>query len=70
MMNWLIDLFTEQTTLQAIVILSLICAIGLFLGNLKIKGISLGVTFVFFIGIIAGHLGLKLDSDATQKISD
>lgn len=70
MMNWLIDLFTEQTTLQAIVILSLICAIGLFLGNIKIKGISLGVTFVFFIGIIAGHLGLKLDSDMLRYAED
>ena len=36
-------------------ILSLICATGLALGRLKIFGVSLGVTFVFFAGIIAGH---------------
>lgn len=47
--------------MQAILIVSLICAIGMVLGKIKIAGISLGVTFVFFIGILAGHLGLSID---------
>lgn len=51
----------EHSPLQAIVIVSLICAIGMALGKVKIAGISLGVTFVFFIGIIAGHIGLSID---------
>lgn len=51
----------EHSSLQAIVIVSLICAIGMALGKVKIAGISLGVTFVFFIGIIAGHIGLSID---------
>ena len=42
-------------------ILSVICAAGLALGKLKIKGVSLGVTFVFFAGIIAGHFKIKID---------
>ena len=42
-------------------IMSIICAAGLALGKIKIKGISLGVTFVFFAGIIAGHFGVKID---------
>ena len=62
-MNWLIDIFTEQTFIQGVVILSLICATGLALGNIKIFGISLGVTFVFFAGIMAGHLGLQINQD-------
>ena len=53
-MNWFTELFTEQTFMQAVMVLSLICASGLALGNLKIFGVSLGVTFVFFAGIIAG----------------
>ncbi len=60
-MNWFTALFTEQTFLQAIVVLSLICAVGLLLARIKFKGVSLGVTFVFFAGIIAGYLGLEID---------
>lgn len=41
--------------------LSLISAIGLGLGKIHICGISLGVTFVFFAGILAGHFGLSID---------
>ena len=47
--------------MQAVMILSIICAAGLALGKIKIKGISLGVTFVFFAGIVAGHFGIKID---------
>ena len=47
--------------MQAVVVLSLISAIGLGLGKIHVCGISLGVTFVFFAGIIAGHFGLSID---------
>ncbi len=56
-MNWLAEIFTQQTFIQAILVLSLICAAGVALGSVKIYGISLGSTFVFFAGIIAGHFG-------------
>ena len=49
--------------MQAVMVLSLICASGLALGNLKIFGVSLGVTFVFFAGIIAGHFGIEIDPE-------
>ena len=49
--------------MQGVVILCLICAVGTALGNIKIFGVSLGVTFVFFCGIIAGHLGLAINPD-------
>ena len=61
-MEWLYSLFLEHSALQAVVIISLISAIGLGLGKVKIFGITLGVTFVFFAGILAGHLGLSVDS--------
>lgn len=60
-MDWLENLFFEQTPLQALMVLGLIIAVGLGLGKLRIGGISLGVTFVFFAGILAGHLGLAID---------
>lgn len=62
-MNWFTDIFTEQTFLQAVLVLSIISAAGLALGKIKIFGISLGITFVFFAGIIAGHFGLTTDKN-------
>ena len=49
--------------MQAVMMLSIICAAGLALGRIKIKGISLGVTFVFFAGIIAGHFGITINPE-------
>ena len=60
-MNWFNELFTQHTFIQAVIIMSIICAAGLALGKIKVKGISLGVTFVFFAGIIAGHFGVEID---------
>ena len=69
-MDWIIDIFTEQTFIQAILIISLICAAGLGLGNIRICGVSLGVTFVFFAGIIAGHFGLTVNPDMLTMIQN
>lgn len=69
-MNWFIEIFTEQTFVQAILILSLICAVGLALGQIRIGGVSLGVTFVFFAGIIAGHFGLTVNPDMLNMIQN
>ena len=60
-MEWFTDLFFEHSALQAVIILSLITAIGLGFGKLHLFGVSLGVTFVFFIGILVGHLGFSID---------
>lgn len=60
-MNWITDLFTTQTPLQAVVVISMIIAVGLGLGKIRLGGISLGVAFVFFTGILAGHLGFAID---------
>lgn len=60
-MEWLYSLFVEHSALQAVVVISLISAIGLGLGKVHFWGISLGVTFVFFAGILAGHFGLSVD---------
>ena len=58
-------LFTHSA-LQAVVVLCCICAVGLILGKVRVWGISLGVTFVFFAGILAGHAGLSIDSQMMQ----
>ena len=60
-MDWLKDLFVEHSALQAVVVISLISTIGIGLGKIRLFGISLGTAFIFFVGILAGHLGLTLD---------
>ena len=60
-MNWIDRLFSIPSALQAVVVLSLVCTVGLGLGKIRIAGISLGIAFVFFFGIAAGSLGLQID---------
>lgn len=48
--------------IQAVIVICLISALGLGLSKLRFKGISLGVTYVFFFGILAGAVGLQVDS--------
>ena len=52
--------------MQAVIVLSLLCACGLALGKIKVLGVSLGVAFVFFLGILAGHLGLSINPQMLQ----
>ena len=58
---WFVDLLTRPSAIQAVIVLSAVCALGLSLAKFRFRGISLGITFVFFAGILAGALGLKLD---------
>ena len=60
-MEWINSLLFEHSAIQAIIVLSLVTATGLWLGKIHVWGVSLGVTFVFFMGILAGHLGITLD---------
>ncbi len=62
-MEWLNGLLFEHSALQAVVIMAIIIAAGLGLGKIRIWGVSLGVTCVFFAGILAGHLGLSINPD-------
>ena len=60
-MNWLSETIFQHSAIQAVIIICLICAAGLALGKLRVKGISLGATYVFFFGILAGAIGLEVD---------
>ncbi len=61
-MDWINGLFTLHSAIQAVVVLSLVISSGLALGKLHIRGISLGVAFVFFMGIVAGNVGISADT--------
>lgn len=60
-MDWINGLFNIPSALQAMVVISLICSVGLLLGKIRFGGISLGVAFVFFFGIAVGNFGLQID---------
>lgn len=60
-MDWIEDILFKHSAIQAVIVLSLIIFTGLALGRLRFKGISLGITFVFFMGILAGYAGLSID---------
>ena len=60
-MEWIESLFTIHSAVQTVVVLSLITSLGLALGKIHIRGISLGMAFVFFIGIVAGSLHFSAD---------
>ena len=57
-MDWLVKLFTTPDSVAHIALLyAVVIAVGVYLGKIKIGGVSLGVTFVLFVGILAGHVG-------------
>lgn len=62
-MEWIQDILFNHSAIQAVIIISMIIALGLALGKLHFWGISLGVTWVFFAGIFAGYLGFSIDSE-------
>lgn len=70
-MNWFIDLFTTTDSVAHITLLyALVIAVGVLLGKIKFGGISLGVTFVLFAGIVAGHIGFTAPTNILNFIQD
>ena len=69
--NWLVNLFTTTDSVAHIALLyAVVIAIGVYLGKIKIFGISLGVTFVLFAGIVAGHFGFTAPTPILTFIQD
>ena len=70
-MNWIVNLFTNTESVAHIALLyAIVIAIGVYLGKLKIGGISLGVTFVLFAGILAGHVGFTGPKEILTFVQD
>ena len=69
--QWLKDLFTATDTVAHIALLyAIVIAVGVYLGKIKVGGISLGVTFVLFAGILAGHIGFTAPTPILTFIQD
>ena len=70
-MDWIINLFTNTESIAHIALLyAIVIAVGILLGKIKIGGISLGVTWVLFAGILAGHVGFTAPKDTMTFVQD
>ncbi len=69
-MEWFKTLLFEEGIAHTVLIYSIVIAIGVMLGKIKFFGISLGVTFVLFVGILVGHLGFTIDHELMHFIRE
>lgn len=70
-MNWLSDLLFNPDSIAHIVALyAFVIAAGVLLGKIKVFGISLGVTFVLFVGILVGHFGFTGNTSILNFVQD
>ena len=69
-MNWFSDLITGTSIAHAVLVLSGVVALGVLLSRIKICGVSLGVTWILFVGIVAGHLGLSVNGDILNFVKE
>jgi len=69
-MQWFIALFTEQSVAQSAIIYALVIALGILLGKVKILGISFGITWVLFIGLIFSYFGITINKETEHFIKE
>ena len=69
-MNWLTELLTGNSIAHAVLIYAFVIATGVLLGKIKIGSVSLGVTFVLFMGILVGHFGFTVDHDIMHFVKE
>lgn len=68
--EWIIKLFMGTGVAHSVMLIGLVIAAGLALNRIKIAGISLGVTWILFAGILAGHLGMVLDPVTSHFVKE
>jgi len=69
-MDWFIDLVKGDSVAHAIFIYALVIAVGVITGKMKVKGISLGATFVLFAGLLAGHFNLTVNPNTLKFVQE
>ena len=69
-MHWFVELFTTPSVAQVVLIYSLVMAVGIGLGRLKLYGISLGVTWVLFVGILVSYFGISVNKEIQHFLKD
>jgi putative transport protein len=69
-MNWFIKLLTEESIPQTVIIYGIVIAIGIWLGRLKIFGISLGVTWILFMGLAVSYFGIQINKETEHFLKE
>ncbi|MCU0457097.1 MAG: transporter, partial [Bacteroidales bacterium] len=69
-MDWIKELLYGESVAHTILIYCIIIAAGVALGKVKFFGISLGIAFVLFAGIAAGHFGFRANREVVEFIRD
>jgi putative transport protein len=69
-MDWLSELFMGNGVAHTVLLFALVIAAGICLGKIKIFGISLGITFVLFAGIVVGHFGFRVNHEIRHFMQD
>ncbi len=69
-MNWFTQLFTEPSVAQAVIVYSLVIASGIALGKIKILGISFGITWVLFIGLLCSYFGITISKEMENFVKE
>ena len=69
-MNWFTSLLFNESVGRTVMIFAFVIAIGSMLGKLKLKGISLGSTFVLFVGILVSHFGFTVNASILHFMKD
>ena len=69
-MNWIIELLTQQSFAQTIIVFGLVIALGIWFGKIKIFGVSLGVTWVLFVGLFFSFLGVTVHPELQDFLKE
>lgn len=69
-MNWFCSLLWGEGIAHTVLVLAIVIAAGIVLGKIKLRGVSLGVTWILFVGIAAGHIGMTVDHNTLHFIKE
>ena len=70
-MDWIQNLlFNDASVAHTVILYAFVIALGVALGKMKFFGISLGVTFVLFVGLIAGHFGFSAEKNILHFVQE
>jgi putative transport protein len=69
-MDWFIHLFTQQSIAQTVIIYGLVIAVGIWLGKFQVFGISLGVTWILFMGLLVSYMGISVNTDTENFLKE
>ena len=69
-MDWLYSLFFGSSVAHAVLTFALVITVGILLGKIKIKSVSLGITWILFVGIIFSHFGMTVDNDVRHFVQE